>query len=568
MSGAVTQTPERRIQLRKLWSPFIRGATAGIIALAANFFFRLGGLVPFPPESAIEAFIKIIPESIQEPSVQQLGDLAGEIGLLVAAIIALVAYGILGIVFEKVYAPRIKGVKRISKFEKFLLYSFVPWIFFGLVVFPLTGASIFGINGLIASSTSVWSFPLILLLVQAIYGVGLSWQYKYDNILVAPKPIRETKTVGPLSIPSYTITPKSIARREFLEKGVLTVGALGLAFLSLDSLLPPLIASTSAGIPAGTSYTMSGTPPIFSDPRLAQLVNSEVTSNDNFYRVAIDIFDPSVDSSTWTLQLGGLIANPKTYVLQDLKNLPQTEQYSTFECVSNYVNGNLISNAKWTGVKISDLFNDAGGAQSGANYVIFYSVDGYSVGIPIATATMPDSILAYLMNDVDLPVRHGYPLRAVIPGLYGMMSGKWINKIELAGSAYSGYWQTRGWTSVATVETLAFISVPGDGSSVSLSQNNQSVMLGGVAFAGDRGISKVEVSLDQGKTWQVAQLKPEISPLTWRLWAYEWSPPSTGNYPVYARATDGTGATQTSHAAPTYPNGATGYVVTSVNVTS
>ncbi len=556
------------MRLRELWSPFIRGAIAGIIALAVNFFFRLGGYVPFPPESAIEAFIKIIPESIQEPSVQTLGDLAGELGLLVATMVAVAAYGILGIVFERVYAPKVKGVRRLSKFEKFLLYSFVPWIFFGLVVFPLTGASLFGINGVVVSSTSLWSFPLILLLVQAIYGVGLAWQYKYDRILVAQRPVQTTKSAIPFSSPSYSMKPRSVARREFLEKGALTVGALGLAFLSLDQLLPSLLSSTSSGIPSGTSFTQTGTPPIFSDPRLATLVNSEITSNDTFYRVAIDIFDPSVDASTWNLQLGGLVGNPKNYALQDLKNLPLTEEYSTFECVSNNVNGNLISNAKWSGVKISDLFKDAGGAQASASNVIFYSVDGYSVQIPIAQAMMPDSILAYEMNGVDLPVKHGYPLRAVIPGLYGMMSGKWLNKIELAGSAYSGYWQTRGWTQNATVETLAFISVPGDGASASLSKNNGSVILGGVAFAGDRGISKVEVSVDKGKTWQVAQLKPEISPLTWRLWAYDWSPSSSGNYEVYARATDGTGATQTSVATPTFPNGATGYAMIAVNVTS
>ena len=567
MYGTAEQSRDKRTRLKELWSPFIRGAIAGFIALAVNFFFRLGGFVPFPPESAIEAFIKIIPESIQEPSVQTLGDLAGELGLLIATLVAVAAYGIMGIIFEKVYAPRIKGVRKISTFEKFLLYSSVLWIFFGLLIFPLTGESFFGINGLIASSTAVWSFPLILLLVQAIYCLGLAWQYKYDSILKAPKPIRE-KTDAPLSYPSYTIKPKSVARREFLEKGVLTVGALGLAFLSLDSLLPPLLASTSSGIPVGTSYTMTGTPTIFSDQRLAQLVNSEVTSNDNFYRVAIDIFDPSVNASTWNLQLAGLVGNPKSYTLQDLKNLPLTEEYNTFECVSNNINGNLISNAKWSGVKISDLLNDAGGAQSGANYVVFYSVDGYSVALPIAKVMMPDSILAYEMNGVDLPTRHGYPLRAVIPGIYGMMSGKWLNKIELTGSAYSGYWQTRGWTSNATVETLAFLTVPGDGASASLSKNNGSVILGGVAYAGDRGISKVEVSVDQGKTWQVAQLKPEISPLTWRLWAYEWAPSSAGNYEVYARATDGTGATQTSQATPTYPNGATGYAMIAVNVTS
>ena len=554
----------KRTSLSELVNPFIIGSFAGFIALGVNFIFRLGGYVAFPPESAIEAVIKIIPESIQEPSVQTLGDLAGELGLVVAVVIAIAVYGILGIVFEKIYAPRIAGTRRISRFEKFLLYSFVPWLLFGLVVFPLAGASLFGVGGIAGNTTQIWVFPLVFLLVQMVYGLGLAWQYGNSNVLIR----KQTREVAASSIARYNTKPKMVARREFIEKGVLTVGALGIAFLSIDQLLPSLLTSTSSGIPGGTSFTESGIPPIFSDPRLSSLVNSEVTSNDQFYRVAIDIFDPSVNASTWNLELGGLIGNQKQYTLGDLQNLPQTEEYSTFECVSNVVNGNLISNAQWTGVKISDLFSDAGGAQAGASYVVFHSVDGYSVGVPFSKAMMADSILAYQMNGVSLPTKHGFPLRAVIPGLYGMMSAKWINKIEIAGSTYSGYWQTRGWTNNAEVNTLAFISVPGDGAQVSLSANSGSVILGGVAFAGDRGISKVEVSVDGGRTWQSAELKPEISSLTWRLWAYEWMPSSPGNYSIYARATDGAGALQTSQATSNFPNGATGYAMTSVNVTS
>jgi DMSO/TMAO reductase YedYZ molybdopterin-dependent catalytic subunit len=175
-------------------------------------------------------------------------------------------------------------------------------------------------------------------------------------------------------------------------------------------------------------------------------------------------------------------------------------------------------------------------------------------------------MLAYEMNGVDLPRKHGYPLRAVIPGLYGMMSAKWIRQIVVSDSVYVGYWQTRGWTNDATVQTVAFIRVPYDGQSVSLSQNSGSVILGGFAFAGDRGISKVEVSMDGGSTWQQANLKPPASNLAWVLWAFEWEPPGPGNYVIYARATDGKGALQTATQAGTYPSGATGYAMSTVNV--
>ena len=550
---------ERR-RSRGLWRALSKGASAGIVAIGLNFLLRIGGLAPFPPEAATEAFIRIIPASIQEPSVQAVGDFAGELGLLVATAVAIAVYGIFGIIFEKAYAPRAARVGRLSRYEKFLVFSFIPWLFFGLVIFPSAGSSVFGISSSLASGYAIISFPLILLLVQLIYGVALYWEYKGTDILISDAQMPSSSSSSAPNLPSPT------SRRQFLEKGALGVAALALAAVSLDQLVPSLLSGSGSNLPSGTSYDPSSGPAIFQDPRLAPLVNSEVTSNANFYRVAIDIFDPSVNAANWSLQLAGLIGTQKSYSIADLKNLPSAEQYTTFECVSNNVNGNLISNAKWSGMRISDLFQNAGGAQPRASWVVFYSVDGYSVGIPMSKAMMSDSILAYGMNDADLPTRHGYPLRAVIPGYYGMMSAKWINKIELADSPYSGYWQTRGWTQNAVVNTLAFISIPGDGASVSLSKNKGSVMLGGVAFAGDRGISKVEISVDGGNTWQEAQLKPPISNLTWSLWAYEWTPAKTGSYNVYARATDGTGALQTSVQTPTFPNGATGYAGISINV--
>jgi len=209
-----------------------------------------------------------------------------------------------------------------------------------------------------------------------------------------------------------------------------------------------------------------------------------------------------------------------------------------------------------------------GGVSTNATYVVFSSVDGYSVGVPLSKAMMPDSILAYQMNDASLPQQHGYPIRAVIPGLYGMMSAKWIDMIQVVDTTYVGYWQTRGWSNDGTVQTQAFITIPGDGNSLSLSKNNGSIIIGGVGYAGDRGISKVEVSMDQGKTWQQAQLKKPVSSDSWTLWAYAWTPPKTGSYNIYARATDGTGAVQTSTSTDTFPNGATGYAMISVDVTS
>ena len=523
---------------------------AGLLALGFNFLLRLGGLTAYPPESALSAFLTVIPASIEEPMVQQFGDLAGQLGLVVATVIAAAVYGILAVLFDR-FAEKKLTDYGLGKFEGLLALGVVPWLLFGLVLLPLAGDSFFGISSPFASASMIWVFPFALLLVQAIF----SWSFSlsYSPMTTQPTIVRNQ------------LKPTAVGRREFIEKGVIGILALAAAVIGLSSLgelFPSQIAPSGGGQP----IDLQDAPAIFSDPRLSTLVDSEVTPNNDFYRVAIDIIDPSVDGSSWSLQVLGLVNNPKAYSIEDVQALPQTSQYTTFECVSNDVNGDLISNALWEGVKISDLLADVGGAQSGAFYVVFYSVDGYSVGVPLSKAMMDDSLLAYNMNGQTLPVNHGYPLRAVIPGLYGMMSAKWIKQISVVDEVYQGYWQTRGWSNDGTIFTETFIALPRAGT-VSLSQNGGSVIVAGYAFAGERGISKVEVSFDNGNTWQVAQLKKALSNRTWALWAYEWTPPSTGSYEVIARATDGTGEVQTSDSAPTFPNGATGYAMIPLRVT-
>ena len=526
------------------------------------FIVRLGGLAPFPPESALTALLTVIPESIQEPAVQILGELAGLLGLAVAVLAAAAVYGLFGIVYERYYLPRLGARTSLSRLENALVYSLVPWLLFGVVVLPLSGASVFGVGSDFASPSLLWAFPLTTLAFQLLWGV-LLWGKTRESTLLAPK-------AGVAGVED--IVPRDPARRTFIERAIVLTASAVLVLASLGSALGTFVSEggvVGEGSPAilpGSPINLQDAPAIFLNPQLSSLVNSEVTSNDSFYRVAIDVFDPSVDASTWSLALGGLVARSKTYTIDDIKNLPKVEQYDTFICVSNLINGGLISNAQWGGVRISDLLADVGGASPGATYVVFRSVDGYSVGVPLGRALAPSSMLAYEMNGLALPERHGYPLRAVIPGLYGMMSAKWVKQIYLSDAVYLGFWQTRGWSNDATVQTVTFIRVPADGATVSLSKNGGSVILGGVAFAGDRGISKVEVSVDGGKTWQEATLKPPESDLTWVLWAFEWTP-EPGTYLVYARATDGEGALQTSTQTDTFPSGATGYVLSTMKVT-
>ena len=529
--------------MRRSLSLFAWGTVAGLLALGVNFLFRLGGIAAYPPESALNAFLRVIPASLEEPMVQGLGDFAGKLGLIVATLIAGILYGVVLLLYDRFAAVKVAR-RGLTKLETLLVMGFVPWLTFGLVLFPVDGDSAFGVASLFASPASVWVFPLAFLLVQAVFAWTASVRYRLPLLAgqAAPLPARR----------------QDLGRREFIEKGaigILAVAGMVLGTLGLGQLVPSQLQATGGSKP----MNLAAAPVIFSDPRLTNLVDSELTPDPSFYRVDIDVIAPTVDASGWSLKVDGLVGAPKSFSLEEVESFPEVTQYTTLECVSNNLNGNLIGNAKWGGVKVSDILANAGGVQSGASYVVFYSVDGYSVSIPLTKAMMPDSLLAYSMNGQALPATHGYPLRGLMPGLYGMMSAKWVNRISVVGPVYEGYWQTRGWTSSAAVYTEAYIVLP-SASSQSISQNGGSIIVAGFAFAGDRGISSVEVSFDNGKTWQRATHKPALSAGTRVRWAYEWTPPGAGEYKVIARATDGTGALQSSATAGTFPNGATGYV--------
>jgi DMSO/TMAO reductase YedYZ molybdopterin-dependent catalytic subunit len=541
------------LKLRAQLGAFLRGVFAGTIALIFGYLISLGGFAPFPPEAAVERVFAFIPGSIESPMVVTFGGAAKYIGLFIGSIVTALVFGIFAVLFVKYFSKWVSKRKTLTDFEKFLLYAFVPWLFFGVLVLPLTGAGLFGL-GLLSQGYN-YLYPLTLFLDSALFCAIFFWFYRGNYPFLITQSATE-KSVVP-----------SRSRRVFLEKGVLALGVVILGALSLEGAASLFGGGVTQTIRPGVAAPPI-TPSIFGDPRLAGLVDSEVTENDTFYIVDIDFTPPSLDASTYSLSVTALSNPLKSYSLSELIALPQTSEYSTFECVSNTVNGNLISNAKWTGVKISDLLTDAGANLNGIEYGVFYSADGYTVGVPISKVMEANSMLAYMMNEQALLVNHGFPVRVVIPGLYGMMSAKWLTHLDLLNTSYTGYWQSQGYTENAIVHTLAFIRVPSDSEVVSLSKNNGTVIIGGYAFAGDRGISKVEVSVDGGNSWLNTTPKPPLSSLSWTLWAVEISNLPTGFYNVYARATDGSGALETSAVAAPYPSGATGYASSSFEVVS
>ena len=280
----------------------------------------------------------------------------------------------------------------------------------------------------------------------------------------------------------------------------------------------------------------------------------EVTPTDEFYVISKNLIDPRPDGSTWRLRVGGATERTLTLNYEDMLAMPSQEQYTTMQCISNEVGGDLIGNALWRGVPLSSVIEQAGPLPT-AHHVFLRCVDDYTDSIPIDFAMRPQTLLAYQMNGEPLTAKHGFPLRLLTPGKYGMKHPKWIIEIELMEDEQLGFWQRRGWSQEAPLNTTVRIDVPGGGKTL----GPGGVLLQGVAFSGDRGISKVEVSTDEGASWNEATLKAPLSPYTWLLWQYEWPDPPEGESVLLARATDGTGQLQMADAYDPFPDGAAAY---------
>jgi DMSO/TMAO reductase YedYZ molybdopterin-dependent catalytic subunit len=289
-----------------------------------------------------------------------------------------------------------------------------------------------------------------------------------------------------------------------------------------------------------------------------------VTPNDRFYVVTKNLVDPDVDRSLWRLEVTGSVDRPHTYDFEELTSLSSIEQVQTLECISNGVGGGLMSNAAWRGIPLRTLI-DSAGPRAEAARVVLHASDGYVHVLPMDKALEPTTLVAYEMNGVPLPHRHGYPARVLVPGTYGEVSVKWVDRIELTAEAVEGYYERQGWQPFF-VETTSRFDRPRNGQRFSLASTSM-IELGGVAFAGDRGVSTVEVSTDGGVTWKEAAIDYAPSPLSWALWSTEWGPGAPGEYALRVRATDGRGSIQTSERRFVAPSGASGHHEVKVRVT-
>jgi len=276
-----------------------------------------------------------------------------------------------------------------------------------------------------------------------------------------------------------------------------------------------------------------------------------ITPNDEFYVVTKNLIDPRVVRERWRLELSGLVGNPVTLDFDDVSNLKVVEQETTLECISNGVGAGLISNAVWRGVPLRELIGEAR-PESGARRVFFHAADGFTHSTSLEKALEPTTLLAFEMNGDPLPDRHGSPARLIVPGAYGELSVKWIDRIEVIDENREGYYEKQGWKA-ERAHTMSRIDVPAENGAV-----RGQTEIRGIAFAGDRGISKVEVSVDGAGSWREAEIDYHPSRLTWAHWSFAWNPARPGAHELVVRATDGEGEPQSTKKESSVPDGATG----------
>ena len=398
-----------------------------------------------------------------------------------------------------------------------------------------------------AESTAVWAVPTVVGMVGGVIVLRLA-------VVALHRWSRDAASAGPVG----RGTPAAVSRRGFLT---LLVGAaaasavVGVAARTMNAgttavnavrtalkLPKPVIAA--APIPAGASFDIDGLAPL-------------VTPNKDFYRIDTALQVPVIDPAQWRLRITGMVEKEIEIGFDELLALPLVETYVTLMCVSNEVGGSLTGNAKWLGYPIRDLLARAKPTK-GADVVLSTSQDGFTATTPLEVLqdTERDSLLAVGMNGEALPLEHGYPVRMVVPGLYGYVSAtKWVTELRLTRfSKETAYWTDRGWSAEGPIKISSRIDTPKYTSIVGV----ETLAVAGVAWAQHTGIESVEIRVDKGD-WMPTQLAPAISDDTWVQWSTTWTPTEKKVYLIEVRATDKNGEVQSGNPVQPAPDGSEGW---------
>lgn len=436
---------------------------------------------------------------------------------------------------------------------------------------PLLGGIIGAVWGMFLMSVSLnspflatpaWIAGGWVLALLTVWGASLGWIY---NDLA-----QMSSAFDPSIDAEIVPRVEQIGRRDFLIRiggtaATLTVIGAGLGLMFSDDGAPaqPVAANPTAapqpdGTPAPTAQSVAGGRlPNADDPvQPAPGMRPEYTPISEHYRIDIATRPIEIDGATWTLPFTGLIATERAFTMAQLQSYPASEQYITMQCISNRLGGSLISTTKWTGVPVRDILNELDLAPDAA-YLRIDGADNFFEYLSIDMAMNDERVMfCYAWDDQPLPARNGFPLRVYIPDLYGMKQPKWITGITVVSADERGYWVRRGWSQTAQMQTTSVIDTVATQAIYTDDDGITRVPMGGYAVAGARGISKVEVSINEGE-WTEALLRRPLSDTTWTFWRYDWAF-EEGTHEIRVRTYDADGNLQPTQEQDVRPDGATG----------
>jgi DMSO/TMAO reductase YedYZ molybdopterin-dependent catalytic subunit len=541
-------------QKHSFWTGFISALAAGAIATGMMLLLSLS----FDGVSLPETFGSDLTALMPPPLFSYLHQLIGGdakhylfYGIIVGQCLVFALSG--GLYNWLAYRQ-----KRVLQWFDGLLLALILWLFAGVILLPLSGAGVFGADLSTGLSNGLVSLAIVGIVFGSLFVIFQHW--------LTARNLRQSAALSSVNPVDQNDSPGALSRRTLLRNGVIATGIVLAGVVAWRFITG---GASSSNVDVGQlvarfkSKIVPPPTPNYGAIEPVQFLSPEVTSNDQFYLVSKNLFsDPTVDGNSWRLNVDGQVDNPFTLTYQDLLAQPMKQQYESLMCISNDVGGQYMSNALWEGIPLVDLLQRAG-VKAGATKIVFHAADDYTDSIHLTKALEPTTLLAVRMNNETLPQEHGFPVRMLVPGIYGMKHCKWLTHIEVVNYDYQGYWQQRGWSDAAPVRMTSRIDTPLTGSTV---KTHQTTYIAGVAFSGNKGISEVDISTDAGQTWQRAILKQPLSGFTWVLWELAWQPPKAGSYTIVARAIDLEGNVQDPNEEPPLPNGSSGYHSIILNV--
>ena len=534
------------------------GALAGVLLLApmiaimylADKLLHLS----FPPFDVFDWIARILPGAVITFGIDLMIDVLRLLGLSVAdtaktaeQAIAILIFLVGGMAFTIVVFILVGRRERLG-----------IWPLSGLVIGAITGIPIALITANIAQSSvhPVWIFIWTLSLF-------LTWGAVAVRTAIGVLIGRQSGAALPEVAMDETASVQVLGRRQFLIRMGATAATITVAGAGIGQLLSASESRAREDELASMQTQMPGSGPMIELPneddpvKPALGTRPEYTAVRDHYKVFIRSQPTMIDGASWNLPITGLVENPTTFTLDDIMGFynPRSE-FVTLTCISNRIGGSLISTTHWTGASLQDILADVK-PTSDARYLFITSGDGFYETVDLDLIANDERImLAYAWDGRPIPFDHGFPLRIWLPDRYGMKQPKWITGIEVIGEYKPGYWVERNWDEVARIKTTSVIDTVAV--EATITEGDQTLVpIGGIAFAGVRGISKVEVQIDGAGPWREAQLRRPLSEATWVIWRYNW-PLSEGDHSFEVRCVEADGTPQIVERDPPRPSGATG----------